>query len=228
MEYRWAGEVLFATSPNERFKKAKLKFWGKYIDVEMGLAMGLMRASHKVDYGDVDGFLRRDDMLELHLRTADGLGRRWLFKTPRVDELVPLLSELHIQEKPRSLEPVPVIAQQPPPPPPEQVASIRALSPSVKFALTPGRWTSAKLTLTKDALEVVMYEFLGMMARPTKVTIELRALKSFSRSDMEILILHIESKPEYGLGGDWFISTKQRDQWAEALLDLGIPETKSN
>lgn len=223
MGYRWMGEALFATSPNERYKKAQLRFWEKYIEVETGLAMGLMRAAYKVDYGDIDGYLRRDDVLELHLRTADGLGRRWLLKTQRIDELVSLLSEMHIQEKPRSLEPE---AQQQPPP--DQVTSSKALSPSVKFALTPGRWTSAKLTLTKDALEVVMFEFLGMMARPTKVTLELKALRSFSRSDIEILVLHVESKPEYGLGGDWFISTKQRDQWAEAFLDLGIPETKSS
>jgi len=225
MGYRWMGEVLFATSSNERFKKAKLRFWEKYIEVETGLAMGLMRATYKVDFSDLDGYLRKEDTLELHLRTADGLGRRWLLKTPRADELVSMLSEMHIQEKPKSLEPEPVIAQQRPT---DHVISSKALSPSVKFALTPGRWTSAKITLTKDTLEVVMFEFLGMMARPTKVTIELKALKSFSRSNIEILILHIESKPEYGLGGDWFISTKQRDQWAEALLDLGIQETKSS
>lgn len=224
MEYRWTGEILFATSPNERFRKATLKFREKYIEVETSLAMGLMRATYKVDYGDLDGYLRRDDVLELHLRTADGLGKRWIIKAPSADELISLLSEMHIQEKPRSLEPEPITQQ---PPPPEQAIS-KALSPSVKFALTPGRWTSAKLTLTNDALEVVMFEFLGMMARPTKVTVELKALKSFSRSDIEILILHIEGKPEYGLGGDWFISTKQRDQWAEALLGLGIPETKSS
>jgi len=224
MEYRWTGEILFATSPNERFRKAILRFREKYIEVETSLAMGLMRATYKVDYGDLDGYLRRDDVLELHLRTADGLGKRWIIKTPSADELISLLSEMHIQEKPRSLEPEPITQQ---PPPPEQAIS-KALSPSVKFALTPGRWTSAKLTLTNDALEVVMFEFLGMMARPTKVTVELKALKSFSRSDIEILILHIEGKPEYGLGGDWFISTKQRDQWAEALLGLGIPETKSS
>jgi len=224
MEYRWAGEVLFATSPNERFRKAILRFREKYIEVETSLAMGLMRATYKVDYGDLDGYLRRDDVLELHLRTADGLGRRWIIKTPSTDELISLLGKMHIQEKPRGLEPEPVTKQQPPP----ERAISKALSPSVRFALTPGRWTSAKLTLTNDALEVVMFEFLGMMARPTKVTVELKALKSFSRSDIEILILHIEGKPEYGLGGDWFISTKQRDQWAEALLGLGIPETKSS
>ena len=224
MEYRWTGEILFATSPNERFRKARLRFGEKYIEVETSLAMGLMRATYKVDYGDLDGYLRRDDVLELHLRTADGLGKRWIIKTPSADELISLLSEMQIQEKPRSLEPEPITQQ---PPPPEQAIS-KALSPSVKFALTPGRWTSAKLTLTNDALEVVMFEFLGMMARPTKVTVEIKALKSFSRSDIEILILHIEGKPEYGLGGDWFISTKQRDQWAEALLGLGIPETKSS
>lgn len=224
MEYRWTGEILFATSPNERFRKARLRFGEKYIEVETSLAMGLMRATYKVDYGDLDGYLRRDDVLELHLRTADGLGKRWIIKAPSADELISLLSEMQIQEKPRSLEPEPITQQ---PPPPEQAIS-KALSPSVKFALTPGRWTSAKLTLTNDALEVVMFEFLGMMARPTKVTVEIKALKSFSRSDIEILILHIEGKPEYGLGGDWFISTKQRDQWAEALLGLGIPETKSS
>jgi len=223
MEYRWTGEILFATSPNERFRKARLRFGEKYIEVETSLAMGLMRATYKVDFSDLDGYLRKDDTLELHLRTADGLGRRWLLKTPRADELVSLLKEMRIQEKPRGVEPEPVAQQRP-----NQVTSSKALSPSVKFALSPGRWTSAKLTLTKDALEVVMFEFLGMMARPTKVAIELKALKSFSRSDIEILVLHIESKPEYGLGGDWFISTKQRDQWAEALLDLGIPETKSS
>jgi len=221
MGYRWTGEALFATSENERFKRAKLKFWEKYIEVETGLAMGLMRATYKVDFSDLDGYLRKDDTLELHLRTADGLGRRWLLKTPRADELVSLLKEMRIQEKPRGVEPEPVAQQRP-----NQVTSSKALSPSVKFALSPGRWTSAKLTLTKDALEVVMFEFLGMMARPTKVSIELKAVRSFSRSDLEILILHIESKPEYGLGGDWYISTKQRDQWAEALLNIGIPETK--
>jgi len=225
MGYRWTGEVLFATSSNERFKKAKLRFWEKYIEVETGLAMGLMRANYKADYSDLDGYLRKDDTLELHLRTADGLGQRWLLKTPRADELVSMLSEMNIQEKPQSLEPEPVIAQRRPI---DTVVSGKALSPSVKFALAPGKWTSAKITLTKDTLEIMMFEFLGMMARPTKVTVELKALKSFSRSDVEILILHIEGKPEYGLGGDWYISTKQRDQWAEALLDLGIQETKSS
>lgn len=234
MVERWAGEILFAATPQERLKRAKVRVMETYIEVETGLAMGLMRATYRANVGDLDGFLRREDMLELYFRTSDGLGKKWLIKTSRVEELISQLREIHVQERTSGIETKPVSPTEQPTlqptqqtSPPEQVGVGKGLSSSVKFALSPGRWTSAKLTLTQDTLEVAMYEFLGMMARPTKVVIELKALKSFSRSDNEILILHIESKPGYGLG-DWYVSTKQRDQWAEALLGLGIPETKSS
>ena len=136
MGYRWTGDVLFATSSNERFKKAKLRFREKNSEVEAGFAMGVMRANYKVDYGDLDGYLRKDDTLELHLRTADGLGQRWLLKTPSADELVSMLSEMNIQEKPRSLEPEPVITQRRPT---GSDVSGKAPSPAVKFGLAPGK-----------------------------------------------------------------------------------------
>lgn len=238
MVERWVGEILFATKPQERLRRAKLKIMETYLEVETGIAMGLMRASYRANVGDLDGFFRREDTLELYLRASDGRGKEWLIKTSSVEELVSQLKDIHVQERNSGIEtksvgptlqPTLQPTEQPPQqtPSPGQVGVGKVLSSSVKFALSPGRWTSAKLTLTQDTLEVAMYEFLGMMARPTKVEIELKAIKSFSRSDNEILVLHIESKPGYGLG-DWYVSTKQRNQWAEALLGLGIPETKSS
>jgi hypothetical protein len=233
MVERWVGEVLFATNPQERLRRAKLIVMESYVEVETGLAMGLMRATYRANVGDLEGFLRREGVIELYLRATDGLSKKWLIKTSKVEELISQFREIHVPERTGGFETKPVMPTEQPTlqptqqaPPPEQAGVGKGLSSSVKLALIPGRWTSAKLTLTQDELEVAMYEFMGMMARPTKVVVELKALKSFSRSDNEILVLHIESKPGYGLG-DWYISTKQRDQWAEALLGLGIPETKA-
>jgi hypothetical protein len=221
---QWKDEVLFSTSQDGRWKKAKLRFTETYLEVETGVALGLMRATYKIEFDKLDGYSTVDGVLELQLRTADGLGQRWSVKTARVEELSSLLRSLHTPERLSSAAPQPAIVQ--PPPPPGQAAPPKPLSQSVKFALSPGRWTSAKITLTKDAMEISMFEFMGMMARPTKVVVELNALRSFSRSDGEILVLHVESRPGYGLGGDWYISSKQRDQWADVLLSLGIPETQ--
>jgi hypothetical protein len=231
MVERWAGEVLFANKPQEGLRRAKLIVMETYVEIETGLAMGLMRATYRANVGDLEGFMRREDTIELYLRAPEG--KKWLIKTSRAEELVSQFRGIHVPERAGELETKPISpTEQPtlqptqPAPPPEQAGMGKGLSSSVKLALVPGRWMSAKLTLTQGELEVAMYEFFGMMARPTRVVIELKALKSFSRSDNEILVLHIEGKPGYGLG-DWYVSTKQRDQWAEALLGLGIPETKS-
>ncbi|MGQ9515349.1 MAG: hypothetical protein ACUVTL_09960 [Thermoproteota archaeon] len=217
----WKGEILFSTAPGKGFKKAKLTIKDS-IEIEKSLAFGLLRASYRAELRDLLWYSRNGEMLELQLRTKSGSSQTWFIKTPQVEMCIALFQRSGVQEKQATIQ---IISEQKTQLPTEQAAKTVF---SVKLALYPGRWMSAKINLTSESLRVEALELFGMMPRPLRVKVELNALKSFSRSDSDLIKLQIESKPGYGLGDEWIISTKQREELARALLNLGVKEVQSS
>ncbi|MBO3803761.1 MAG: hypothetical protein JTT11_07850 [Candidatus Brockarchaeota archaeon] len=213
------GEVLFSPSPGGKFKKARLSV-NESIEIETSVAFGLVRATYRAELRDVVDFSMKEGAIELHLRAAGGPDQSWLVKTPQAEDWMNVLRNLGVKERP--------VAEQPAPGHGTALhggtAPAVATSFAVKLALHPGKWMTAKINLTSESLQVEAVELFGMMPRPVRVAVEMKALKSFSRSDKELIKLKIESKPGYGLGEEWAIATKQRDELARALLSFGVEE----
>lgn len=216
------GDVLFSPSPGEKFRKAKLTLRDS-IEIETSVAMGLIRATYKAELRDLIDYSSKEETLELHLRTASGSTQTWLIKTPQIEDWISLLRSLGAHEK-TAVEQAPEEKTQLPK---EQVQGV-TMSFKAKLALSPGRWMPVNIRLTNESFQIETIELFGMMPRSTKVAVEIKALKSFSRSNSELIKLQIESKPGYGLGEEWYITTKQRDELAKALLSLGVMEVQKS